>query len=272
MLIAKHLSANAAPSEPLDPALIQFGKTFSPHYFVAEYSDGVWGNARIAPLENFSLHPGALVLHYAQEIFEGMKAFAQPDGSIALFRPEMNARRFQASAERMSMPKLDETLFLDAVLGLAAADRAWVPPYPGSLYIRPAMIATQPYIGVSSSHEYKFFVVTLPAGKYFKNQPPGPGAADVLVSESLVRAWPGGTGNVKTAANYAITLQITAKATAAGLNQVLFLDSSPERRVEELGGMNVMFVEDGGLVTPPLSGTILPGVTRDSVLTLAREM
>ena len=272
MPIARQVRAGAGPSVPLDPAQIQFGKIFSPHYFVADYRDGQWSGGRIAPLENFSLHPGALVLHYAQEIFEGLKAFPQPDGSVALFRPEMNARRFQASALRMAMPLVDESLFLDAVLALAETDRAWMPEFPGSLYIRPAMIATQPYLGVSSSTEYKFFVITLPAGKYFSNLDPGPGAVDVLVSESMVRAWPGGTGNVKTAANYAITLQITAKATAAGLNQVLFLDSSPQRRVEEMGGMNVLFVEDGGLVTPPLSGTILPGITRDSLLTLARDL
>jgi len=272
MNIVKRVTKSAVPSSPLDPAQIKFGKTFSPHCFVAEYRDGVWAEARIAPLETFSLHSGALVLHYAQEIFEGLKAFVQPDGGVAVFRPEMNARRFQASAERMAMPKVDESLFLDAVLGLAGADRTWVPEHPGSLYIRPAMIATQPHIGVSSSTEYKFFVITLPAGKYFSNLDAGPGSVEVLVAESMVRAWPGGTGNVKTGANYAITLQIIAKATAAGLNQVLFLDSSPQRRVEELGGMNVMFVEDGGLVTPPLSGTILPGITRDSVITLAREL
>lgn len=271
MQIVKNVTEDMAPANPLDPSRIAFGKTFSPHFFVAEYRDGGWTGARIAPLEPFSLHPGALVLHYAQEIFEGLKAFVQPDGGVALFRPGMNARRFQASAERMAMPKVDESLFLDAVLGLAETDRAWVPEYPGSLYIRPAMIATQPYIGVGSSTEYKFFVITLPAGKYFSNLDSGPGAVDVLVAESMVRAWPGGTGNVKTAANYAITLQITAKATAAGLGQVLFLDASPERRVEELGGMNVMFVEDGGLVTPPLGGTILPGITRDSVIRLAAE-
>ncbi len=271
MQILRNLTEDLAPAAPLDPSSIAFGKTFSPHFFVADYRNGEWAGARIAPLESFSLHPGALVLHYAQEVFEGMKAFRQPDGGVALFRPEMNARRFQASARRMAMPTVEEGLFLNAVLGLADADHAWVMEYPGSLYIRPAMIATQPYIGVSSSNEYKFFVVTLPAGKYFANHDPGPGAVDVLVAESMVRAWPGGTGNVKTAANYAMTLQITAKAIAAGLSQVLFLDASPERRVEELGGMNVMFVEDGGLVTPPLGGTILPGITRDSVITLAKD-
>jgi branched-chain amino acid aminotransferase len=271
MQIVKNVTEDTTPANPLDPSSIAFGKTFSSHFFVADYRDGRWTGARIAPLESFSLHPGALVLHYAQEIFEGLKAFVQPDGGVALFRPEMNARRFQASAERMAMPMVEESLFLDAVLGLVETDRAWVPQYPGSLYIRPAMIATQPYIGVSSSTEFKFFVVTLPAGRYFSDLASGPGAVDVLVAESLVRAWPGGTGNVKTAANYAITLQITTKATAAGLNQVLFLDGSRERRVEELGGMNVMFVEGGTLVTPPLSGTILPGITRDSLLILARE-
>jgi len=271
MQISKNVKPGAVPARPLDPAHIEFGRMFSPHCFVADYRDGAWTGASIGPLEDFSLHPGALALHYAQEIFEGQKAFVQPDGGIAVFRPEMNARRFQSSAERMAMPKVDEQAFVDAVMTLVEVDRAWVPPYPGSLYIRPAMIATEPHIGVSSSHEYKFFVMTAPAGKYFRNLAAGPGAAGVLVCESMVRASPGGTGNIKTAANYAITLQITAQATAAGLNQVLFLDSSPERRVEELGGMNVMFVEDGTLVTPPLGGTILPGITRDSVMTLARE-
>jgi len=272
MQIVKNVSGNPAPLQSLDPATVGFGKIFSPHWFSVDYRGGEWTDAKIEAIAPIALHPGALALHYAQEIFEGLKAFVQPDGGISLFRPEMNARRFQASAERMSMPKADEELFLDAVLSLSELDRAWVPEYPGSLYIRPTMIATQPYIGVSSSKEYKFYVITLPAGKYFANSDPGPGAVEVLVAESMVRAWPGGTGAVKTAANCAITLQIPARATAAGLNQVLFLDGSPERRVEELGGMNVMFVEDGGLVTPPLGGTILPGITRDSVLTLARDM
>jgi branched-chain amino acid aminotransferase len=271
MQIVKDLSGDPAAGGRTDPANIAFGKTFSPHSFVAEYKDGAWQSARIAPIEPFSLHPGALVLHYAQSIFEGLKAFAQADGGVALFRPERNARRFQASAARMAMPHVDEALFLEAILGLVAADHAFIPRFPGSLYIRPAMIATQPYIGVSSSTEFKFFIVTLPAGAYFPGLASGAGAVDVLISESVVRAFPGGTGNIKTAANYAITLQVTSKAAAAGCGQVLFLDSSPARRVEELGGMNVLFVEDGSLVTPPLNDTILPGVIRDSVLHLAKD-
>ncbi|MGB7763132.1 MAG: branched-chain amino acid aminotransferase [Bryobacteraceae bacterium] len=271
MQIIEDLCPDPVAASRPDPAKIAFGKTFSRHSFVAEFRDGAWQSARIAPIEPFSLHPGALVLHYAQSIFEGLKAFAQPDGGVALFRPLMNARRFQSSAARMAMPRVDEALFLDAILGLVAADCAFIPRFPGSLYIRPAMIATQPYIGVSSSTEFKFFVITLPAGAYFPALASGAGAVDVLISESVVRAFPGGTGNIKTAANYAITLQVTAKAAAAGCGQVLFLDSSPARRVEELGGMNVLFVEDGSLVTPPLSGTILPGVIRDSVLQLAKD-
>jgi branched-chain amino acid aminotransferase len=271
MQIVKQLSADRSPAGELDPAKIAFGKTFNPHFFVADYKDGAWQDGRIAPLECFSLHPGALVLHYAQSIFEGLKAFVQPDGSVALFRPEMNARRFQASAARMSMPAVDVDVFLEAVKGLVEADRAYIPRYPGSLYIRPAMIATQPYIGVASSTDFRFFVITLPAGGYFPGETMDAGAVDVLITESVVRAFRGGTGNIKAAANYAITLKITAEAKAQGCGQVLFLDTSPERRVEELGGMNFMFVEDGALVTPPLHGTILPGVTRASVLELARD-
>ena len=271
MQIVEDLAAGTVAAGRIDPARIAFGKNFSRHSFVAEYRDGAWQSARIAAIEPFSLHPGALVLHYAQSIFEGLKAFAQPDGGVALFRPERNARRFQASAARMAMPLVDEALFLDAIRGLVAADRAFIPRFPGSLYIRPAMIATQPYIGVSSSTEFKFFIVTLPAGAYFPGLASGAGAVDVLISESVVRAFPGGTGNIKTAANYAITLQVTSKAAAAGCGQVLFLDSSPARRVEELGGMNVLFVENGSLVTPPLNDTILPGVIRDSVLQLAKD-
>ncbi len=271
MRIVKQLSPEPARPRQGDPAKIAFGKTFNPHFFVADFRDGAWGDGRIAPLECFSLHPGALVLHYAQSIFEGLKAFPQPDGGVALFRPGMNARRFQASADRMAMPRVEESGFLDAIVALVDADRAYVPPFPGSLYVRPAMIGTQPYIGVASSNEFRFFVITLPAGAYFSELAAGAGAVDVLISESVVRASRGGTGNIKAAANYAITLKITSDAGAAGCAQVLFLDSSPERRMEELGGMNVMFVEDGGLVTPPLNDTILPGVTRDSVLQLARD-
>ncbi len=271
MRIKYNISPLAIEERP-DPRKIAFGRTFTPHMFLAEYRAGAWQDARIEPLQHFSLHPAALVFHYAQAIFEGLKAFEQPDGSIALFRPEMNARRFNASARRMAMPCVDEELFLDATAGLVQTERASIPPFPGSLYIRPAMIATEACLGVKSSSEFTFFVLTLPAGPYFPETAGGPGAIDVLVSESAVRASPGGTGNVKAAANYAVTLQVISQAKSRGCAQVLFLDASHQRHVEEMGGMNIMFLEDDALVTPPLTQTILPGVTRDTVLHLAKEL
>ncbi|MFN7934877.1 MAG: branched-chain amino acid aminotransferase [Bryobacteraceae bacterium] len=261
----------AAPPS-LDPKNIAFGKMFTPHFFCCEYRGGQWQNARIEPVHNFSLHPAALVFHYAQAIFEGLKAYEHADGSIALFRPEMNARRFNASAARMSMPHVDEQLFLDAVHELVKADHAYTPSFPGSLYVRPTLIGTEPCIGVKSSSEFIFFILTLPAGSYFPELPSGAGAVDVLISESVVRAARGGTGHVKAAANYAVTLQVITQAKEVGCAQVLFLDSSNDRRVEEMGGMNILFVDGGELVTPALGGTILNGVTRDSILTLARDM
>ncbi len=261
-----------APPPPLDPKNIAFGKMFTPHFFCCEYRDGQWRDARIEPVHNFSLHPAALVFHYAQAIFEGLKAYEHADGSIALFRPDMNARRFNASGARMSMPHVDEQLFLNAVQELVRADHAYTPPFPGSLYIRPTLIGTEPCIGVKSSAEFIFFILTLPAGSYFPELPSGAGAVDVLISESVVRAARGGTGHVKAAANYAVTLQVITQAKDVGCAQVLFLDSSPDRHIEEMGGMNILFVDGGELVTPPLGGTILNGVTRDSILQLARDM
>ena len=271
MRIAYNISQPPAQERP-DPRTIVFGRTFTPHMFIAEYKAGTWQDARIAPVQHFSLHPAALVFHYAQAIFEGLKAFEQPDGSVALFRPEMNARRFNASARRMAMPCVDEELFLDATVGLVQTDRASVPPFPGSLYIRPAMIATEACLGVKSSSEYTFFILTLPAGLYFPEIAGGAGAIEVLVAESVVRASPGGTGNVKAAANYAVTLQVISQAKSLNCAQVLFLDQSPLHHVEEMGGMNIMFIEDGALVTPPLTQTILAGVTRDTVLHLAKDL
>jgi branched-chain amino acid aminotransferase len=271
MRIAYNISQPPAQQRP-DPRNIVFGRTFTPHMFIAEYRAGAWQDARVTPVQNFSLHPAALVFHYAQAIFEGLKAFEQPDGGLALFRPEMNARRFNASAKRMAMPCVDEELFLDAIVGLVQTDRASVPPFPGSLYIRPTMIGTEVCLGVRSSSEYTFFILTLPAGLYFPEIAGGAGAIDVLVSESAVRATPGGTGNVKAAANYAVTLQVISQAKSLNCAQVLFLDPSPLHHVEEMGGMNIMFIEDGALVTPPLTGTILAGVTRDSVLHFAKDL
>lgn len=257
----------------LDPAKLEFGKTFSPNWFVAEYRNGRWQNARVEPLQNISLHPAAIVLHYAQGIFEGMKAYRWADGRVALFRPEENARRFARSAVRMAMPPVDEELFVEAVRALVHTDAEWTPREPGSLYIRPTLIGTEPCIGVQASHEYLFFVLALPSGAYFKETTANEiGSVTVYVAETTSRAGHGGTGDVKASANYAISLKTIEQGKKLGCSQVLFLDSSGNRQVEELGGMNVFFVEGNTLRTPNLHGTTLPGITRDSVIQVARDL
>lgn len=257
----------------LDPAKLEFGKTFSPNWFASEYRNGRWGNARVEPLHNLSLHPAAIVLHYGQSIFEGLKAYRQENGRVALFRPEENAKRFERSAIRMAMAPVDPHFFVEAVRALVHTEAAWIPHEPGSLYIRPTLMGTEPCIGVRASSEFLFFVLTLPSGAYFKEAgPSGTGSVTVYVAESTSRAAHGGTGDVKASANYAISLKTIETGKKLGCSQVLFLDSSGNRQVEELGGMNVFFVEKDTVITPNLHGTTLPGITRDSVITLARDL
>ena len=247
-----------------------FGTQFTDHMVVIEWTEGKgWHDATIGPRGPIPLDPAASVLHYAQEIFEGLKAYKHADGSIALFRPEANAQRFNASAARLAMPELPEEVFVDAVRRLVLADKAWIPSQEGaSLYLRPFMIATEPFLGVRSAKQYKFIVIASPAGNYFKSGAP---AVSIWVSE-YTRAAPGGTGAAKCGGNYAASLVPTAEAFARGHDQVLFLDAAEHKWVEELGGMNLFFAfEDGSLLTPPLSGTILPGITRASLIELARE-
>jgi branched-chain amino acid aminotransferase len=259
------------PAAPLNPKELVFGKNFTPNWFVAEYRNGAWGGARIEELQPIQVHPAALVFHYAQAIFEGMKAYRWPDGRVTLFRPEMNARRMNASARRMEMPAIPEGLFLEALRELVDTEREWVPSEPGSLYIRPTMVASEACIGVRAATEFLFYVMTLPTGAYFRESSGLDQTIKVLVSESVGRAARGGTGGVKAAANYAITLKAIKDASQHGCAQVMFLDARGTGNIEEMGGMNVMFVLDGKLVTPPLSDTILAGVTRDSLLQLARR-
>jgi branched-chain amino acid aminotransferase len=260
-----------SPASPLNPFQLEFGKNYTPNWFAAEYKSGAWRNARVEPLSMLSLHPGAIMLHYAQGIFEGLKGYLHKDGKVAFFRPEMNARRMNVSAERMDMPAVPEDLFLDAINELVDTERDWVPPEPGSLYVRPTMVATEPYIGVRGATEFLFYVLTLPTGAYFRESKGLEQTVRVLVTQTVGRAAEGGTGGVKAAANYAITLKITNQAKARGCAQVLFLDARGKGLIEELGGMNALFVIDGKLVTPPVSGTTLAGITRDSVLHLARQ-
>ena len=247
-----------------------FGTNFTDHMVSIEWSEGRgWHDATVGPRQPIPLDPAASVLHYAQEIFEGLKAFKQADGGIALFRPEANAARFNASARRLAMPELPEEVFVESVRQLVEADRGWLPTVEGgSLYLRPFMIATEAFLGVRPAKQYKYLVIASPAGNYFKSGAP---AVSIWVSQ-YTRAAPGGTGAAKCGGNYAASLVPQAEAIARGHDQVVFLDAAEHKWIEELGGMNLYFVfNDGTLLTPPLSGTILPGITRDSLLTLARE-
>jgi branched-chain amino acid aminotransferase len=267
-----HLARPSVPDEPLDPSQLEFGKMFTPNLFQTEYRNGEWRNPRIQRIEPFALHPASLVFHYSQTVFEGMKAFRQDNGRVVLFRPEMNAKRFQQSADRLSIPRVDEDLFIQAINELVEHERHFLPGAPGCLYIRPTVMGIDATLGVKSASEFIFFILTLPSGGYFKGAGEGPGAIDVLVSQSVVRAAPGGMGSVKAGGNYAGTLRITEDAKAIGCSQVLFLDARDRRYVEEMGGMNIMFVQNGRLRTPPLTDTILRGVTRDSLLVLAADL
>ena len=248
-----------------------FGKVFTDHMVSIEWDeDRGWHSATLGPRGPLSLDPACAVLHYAQEIFEGLKAYKLADGTMALFRPEQNARRFNHSADRMAMPNLPEDVFVESVRQLVLADRDWFPTVEGgSLYIRPFMIATEAFLGVRPAKQYKFLVIVSAAGNYFKSGAP---AVSIWVSKDYTRAAPGGTGAAKCGGNYAASLVPHANAVRRGHDQVCFLDAAEHRWVEELGGMNLFFVlDDGTLITPPLTGTILAGITRDSLITLARE-
>ena len=247
-----------------------FGRVFTDHMVVIDYEEGRgWHDARVEARAPLVMDPAAAVLHYAQEIFEGLKSYATEGGGATLFRPDQNARRFAGSAERMAMPALPEDLFIGSLKQLIHADRAWIPTVPGgSLYLRPFMIANEVFLGVRPSHRYLYMVIASPVGSYFKG---GAKPVTVWVSQDYTRAAPGGTGAAKCGGNYAASLAAQAEAYRHGCEQVVFLDAAERRWIEELGGMNVFFVhDDGSLSTPPL-GTILPGITRDSVMTMARR-
>ena len=246
-----------------------FGRIFTDHMAIVRYNQTKgWHDARVESRANFPLDPALAVLHYAQEIFEGLKAYTRDDGGVNLFRPDANARRFQSSADRMAMAQLPESVFIEAVEQLVRIDRAWIPGGEGSLYLRPFMIASEVFLGVKPSAEYIFAVIASPVGSYFKG---GPAPISIWVSENYTRAAIGGTGAVKCGGNYAASLRAQAEAIEHGCDQVVFLDAVERRNVEELGGMNVFFVfDDGSLSTPPL-GTILPGITRDSIVALAKD-
>lgn len=245
-----------------------FGRIFTDHMVTIRYTEGQgWHSHEVGPRKPFQLDPACAVLHYAQEIFEGMKAYRLEDGSVSMFRPEENARRFAESAERLAMPAIPEDLFLEAVEELTKIDADWIPSGEGSLYLRPFLFASEAFLGVRPSNEYIFCVIASPAGAYFKG---GKKAVTLWVSEHYTRAARGGTGAAKCGGNYAASLVAQKEAIQHGCDQVVFLDAAENKWVEELGGMNVFFVmEDGSIITPPL-GTILPGITRNSIINLAR--
>ena len=267
--------ANPNPVNPVRRAELLadpgFGRVFTDHMVTIRYSeDKGWHDAKVGPRGPLSLDPATAVLHYAQEIFEGLKAYRLEDGSMALFRPEQNARRFQRSAKRLAMAELPEDMFLQSCKQLVEVDRDWFPPVEGgSIYLRPFMIASEVFLGVKPSAEYLYMVIASAAGNYFKSGAP---AISIWVSEHYTRAAAGGPGAAKCGGNYAASLVAQSEATAHGCDQVVFLDAAEHRWIEELGGMNLFFLfDDGTLITPPTGGTILEGITRDAIMTLARE-
>jgi branched-chain amino acid aminotransferase len=247
-----------------------FGRIFTDQMFLMDgAADQGWHNPRIVPYGPLTLDPATAVLHYAQEIFEGLKAYRSPSDAILLFRPDMNAARLNRSVVRLCMPPVDEQLFLRAVKTLVSVERDWVPRAPGtSLYIRPTMIATEPFLGVRPSQTYCFFIILSPVGAYYAE---GFNPVKILVEDHYVRAVKGGTGAAKTGGNYAASLAAAEEAHHKGFTQVLWLDGVERKYIEEVGSMNIAFVIDEEVVTPPLSGTILEGVTRDTVLQLAKD-
>ena len=256
--------AKPAPGQPLG-----FGKIFTDHMFVMNYTEGKgWHDARIVPYANLSLAPSAMVFHYGQEMFEGLKAYKGEDGSVYLFRPDMNAKRANNSNKRLVIPELPEEDFVDAIKAVVDVDRDWIPTDPGtSLYIRPFIIATDEFLGVAPSKTYLFIVILSPSGAYYES---GLEPVGIWIEDEYVRAVKGGMGYTKTGGNYAASLIAQVKAHDDGYSQVLWLDGVERKYIEEVGAMNIMFKINGKVVTPMLNGSILPGVTRDSILQVCR--
>jgi len=247
---------------------LSFGTVFTDRMFTMKYDVGKgWHDARIEKYKPFLVDPAACVFHYAQEIFEGLKAYLSKEGRVLMFRPEQNAKRMNRSAQRMCMPTISESFFVKAIKELVMLEKQWIPRGKGTaLYIRPTMIATEPVLGVHPSKRYLFFIILSPVGSYFKS---GLNPIGIYVEDKLVRAVPGGVGDVKTGGNYATSLYACEQAKEKGFSQVLWLDAKEHKYVEEVGAMNIFFVYGNKIVTPMLNGSILPGITRKSVLELA---
>ncbi|WP_022852771.1 branched-chain amino acid aminotransferase [Thermodesulfatator atlanticus] len=249
---------------------LPFGRIFTDHMFYMLYQkEKGWHSAQIKPYEPICLDPAAVVFHYSQTIFEGLKAYYGVDGKIRLFRPDRNMARMNRSARRMCMPEIDEEFVLKALKKLVDIEKAWIPKEKGSaLYIRPLMMGTEAFLGVKPSGEYIFFIILSPVGAYYRE---GFNPIKIYVTDKYVRAAPGGVGDVKTGGNYAASLAASEEAMKLGYTQVLWLDAVERRYVEEVGTMNIFFYFEDELVTPSLTGTILPGITRESVIQMAKD-
>ena len=249
-----------------DFSQLPFGKVFSDHMFIAEYDNGQWSNLQVLPYGPIPMSPAISALHYGQAIFEGMKAYRQASGKISVFRPEKNFERFNKSADRMSMPAISKEIFMQGIAALIDIDEKWVPAQDDySLYIRPVMFATDPYLGVRPSDKYIFALLTTPTGPYYSK------ALKVKIETEYTRADDGGVGYAKTAGNYARSLFPFAEAQKEGFDQLIWTDSASHEYIEEAGTANLIFVINGKLVTPSVRSTVLDGVTRDTIIQLAKK-
>lgn len=267
----KIIKTTTPKAKPQDESKLGFGKLFSDHMFIMEYdADKGWHDARIEPYHSLTIDPASPVLHYGQEIFEGLKSYRCVDGSVQLFRPEENCIRLNNSAERLCMPAIDVDFNVKAMKALVDVERGWVPKSEGtSLYLRPTMIADGAELGVHPSKRYLYYIICSPSGAYY---PRGLAPIRIFVEDKYVRAVKGGVGFAKTGGNYAASLLAAKEASEKGFEQILWLDGVERKYVEEVGAMNMMFVINNTICTAALEGSILPGITRMSILTLAREM
>ncbi len=253
-----------------DSSNLVFGRNFTDHMFVMDYTEGIgWHDPSIVPYQKLTLDPASMIFHYGQSVFEGLKAFRTQDGDVQLFRPEKNIQRLNHSNDRLVIPPIDEKLGLEAIRQLVEIDKDWVPDAEGtSLYIRPFIISTEPYLGVSPSHHYKFIIIMSPVGTYYKE---GINPVKIAVEDKYVRTVKGGTGEAKTGGNYASSLKAQETVEKDGFSQVLWLDGVERKYIEEVGSMNVFLKINGEVVTPMLNGSILAGITRDSVIQLLKH-
>jgi branched-chain amino acid aminotransferase len=264
------IERNGSPKPKTPEDRLGFGIHYTDHMFVMDFSDGKgWHNPAIVPYAPILMDPAAMTLHYGQSVFEGLKAYRAADGRILLFRPEQNFRRLNVSCDRLCIPAIDENLAIEAMTGLIKIEASWIPSGDGtSLYIRPFVFADEPHLGVRPAHTYKFMIILSPVGSYYEH---GIAPVRIYIEDEYVRAVRGGLGYTKASANYAASLKSQEKAKQLGYTQILWLDGVERKYIEEVGTSNAFFVIDGELVTPELNGSILPGITRDSVIALSRS-